>query len=208
MTGRMATSLWRAEQALILASKSEARCAMLVAAGLPVEIEPAAIDERAVERSAGTEDPQKVAILLAREKARAVASRHPGRCVVGADQTLALGSRRFSKPVDRAGARDQLAMLRGHTHALHSGVALVRDDKVLFEHGEVARLTMRDFSDSFLDAYLDAAGTSVTTSVGAYQLEKIGVQLFSRIEGDHFTILGLPLLALLAALREQGLLAG
>jgi septum formation protein len=208
MDDRIATSLWRGHQALVLASKSEARRAMLTAAGLPVEIAPANIDERAVERAAGTEDPQKVAILLAREKAMAVARQYPGRCVVGADQTLALGSRRFSKPVDRAGAREQLATLRGRTHALHSGVALVQDDKVLFEHAEVARLTMRDFSDPFLDAYLDAAGPSITASVGAYQLEKIGVQLFSRIEGDHFTILGLPLLALLAALRERGLLAG
>src|SRR5437868_3786362 len=113
-----------------------------------------------------------------------------------------LAERRFSKPADRAGARRQLAALRGQTHELHSAVALVRGSSVLFEHREVARLTMRSFSDEFLEAYLDAAGTAVTASVGGYQLEKVGIQLFERIEGDHFTILGLPVLPLLEFLRS------
>jgi septum formation protein len=127
--------------------------------------------------------------------------------VLGADQTLALGDRRFSKPVDRAAARAQLKVLCGQTHELHTAVAFVRDGTLLFEHRAVARLTMRAFSDDFLDAYLDVMGTAVSTSVGAYQLEKAGIQLFERIDGDHFVILGLPLLALLQYFREAGWLA-
>jgi len=127
--------------------------------------------------------------------------------VVGCDQTLALGERRFSKPADRAAARVQLLALRGKTHELHSAVCVCRNGGVTFGHVAVARLTMRDFSESFLDAYLDEAGAAVTTSVGAYQLECTGVHLFDRIEGDHFTILGLPLPALLEELRREKVLA-
>ena len=145
--------------------------------------------------------------MLARAKARAVAARLPGRLVLGADQTLALGERRFSKPADRAAAREQLSALAGRTHELHSAIALARGETILFEHREVARLTMRAFSGRFLDAYLDAVGDAVTASVGGYQLEKAGIQLFERIEGDHFVILGLPLLALLRHARDAGWLA-
>jgi septum formation protein len=127
--------------------------------------------------------------------------------VVGCDQTLALGERRFSKPADRGTARAQLLALRGKTHDLHSGVAVCRNGAVTFGHVAVARLTMRAFSESFLDAYLDEAGTAVTASVGAYQLERTGIHLFEKIEGDHFTILGLPLPALLAELRREKVLA-
>jgi septum formation protein len=199
--------LWLAEAPLVLASKSAVRHAMLKDAGLAVEIVPADIDERAIEQRAGLNDPGDVAALLAREKARATADRLPDRLVLGADQTLALGERRFSKPLDRAGARAQLEALSGRTHELHSAVALVRGGTVLFEHREVARLTMRALSGDFLDAYLDAMGTAVMTSVGGYQLEKAGIQLFERIDGDHFVILGLPLLALLRFLRHEGWLA-
>jgi septum formation protein len=181
-------------------------------AGIPVEIVPADIDERAIEHAAERRDAGEVAALLAREKARAIASRLPGRLVLGADQTLALGEgasgeRRFSKPIDRAGAREQLKMLGGRTHELHTAVALARDDTILHEHREVARLTMRAFSEDFLEAYLDAMGDAVTTSVGGYQLEKAGIQLFERIAGDHFVILGLPLLSLLQYFRRAGWLA-
>ena len=199
--------LWRAAQPLVLASKSAVRHAVLRNAGIAVEVVPADIDERAIERQVGTDDGGEVAALLAREKARTIATARPGRLVLGADQTLALGERRFSKPVDRAAARDQLKALRGRTHALTSAIALAQSDALVWQHREVARLTMRDFSDDFLDAYLDEVGTAVTSSVGGYQLEKTGIQLFERIEGDHFVILGLPLFALLQFLRRQGLLA-
>jgi septum formation protein len=199
--------LWLADRPLVLASKSAVRHAMLRDAGLVVEIAPADIDERAIEQRAATGDPGEVAALLAREKARAIANRLSGRLVLGADQTLALGDRRFSKPTDRAAAREQLKALRGQTHELHTAVALLRAGAVLFEHREVARLTMRAFSDDFLEAYLDAMGVAVTTSVGGYQLEKAGIQLLERIDGNHFVILGLPLLALLQFLRREGWLA-
>jgi septum formation protein len=192
---------WLADEPLVLASKSAIRHAILRDAGIPVAVEPADIDERAIEQRSAKEDAGELAAVLACEKARTVAARFPGRLVLGADQTLALGERRFSKSADRAGARRQLAALRGQTHELHSAVALVRGSSVLFEHREVARLTMRSFSDQFLEAYLDAAGAAVTASVGGYQLEKVGIQLFEHIQGDHFTILGLPLVPLLEYLR-------
>ena len=125
--------------------------------------------------------------------------------VVGADQTLALGAKLFSKPAGRVQAASQLRELAGKTHELHSAIAVVRDAKILFEHVSVARMTMRAISDAGIEKYLEAAGEAVTTSVGAYQLEGLGVHLFERIEGDHFTILGLPLLPLLGCLRRHGL---
>jgi septum formation protein len=199
--------LWLAAAPLVLASKSAARRALLEAAGVPAEVRAADIDERAIEAGAAAEEASAVAALLAVAKARAVAVRMPGRLVLGADQTLALGSRRFSKPGNRAVAADQLRALRGNTHALHSALALVRDGEIVFEHRDTARLTMRAFSDKFLEDYLDAAGSAVTASVGGYQLEGPGIQLFQRIEGDYFTILGLPLLPLLDFLRRDGRLA-
>lgn len=200
--------LWLAERPLLLASKSASRRSLLQGAGIPIEVRPADVDERGIEAKAGVTDPGVVAALLAREKAMAVAAQQPGRLVIGADQTLALGQRRFSKPADRAAAREQLKVLRGQSHALHSAVAIVRDGKALFEHCAVARLSMRAFTDEFLESYLDAAGDIVTASVGAYQVEGLGVQLFERIEGDHSTILGLPLLPVLEALRRAGALSG
>jgi septum formation protein len=199
--------LWLADQPLVLASKSAIRGAVLRAAGVPIEVHPADVDERAIEQGNTARDPGEVAALLAREKAAAVAARLSGRVVLGADQTLALGERRFSKPADRAVAREQLKSLRDRTHELHTAIALVREGTVLFEHREAARLTMRAFSDRFLEDYLDAAGPAVTASVGAYQLEQSGIQLFERVEGDHFVILGLPLLPLLRHLRQAGWLA-
>jgi septum formation protein len=198
---------WLIDKPLVLASKSAVRHALLRDAGIPVEVAPADIDERAIEQRADTGDAGDIAALLAREKARATATRLPGRLVLGADQTLALGARRFSKPPDLAAARDQLKALRGRTHELHTAIALLREGAVVFEHREVARLTMRAFSDAFLEGYLEVMGSAVTTSVGGYQLEKVGIQLFERIEGDHFVILGLPLLALLQYLRQSGCLA-
>ena len=199
--------LWRATHPLLLASRSAVRRAMLESAGIPVEVSIADLDERAVEARAGPCSPTEAAKLLARKKAQAVPTTRPGQLVLGADQTLALGTTRFTKPADTAAARDQLRELSGRTHELCSGLAVVRDGQVLFSHCEVARMTMRSLSDSFLDAYLAAAGPAVTTSVGGYQLEKLGIHLFERIEGDHFTILGLPLLPLLDFLRREGFVA-
>ena len=199
--------LWLADLLLVLASKSAIRGEILRAAGHAIEVCPADIDERTIEQGSAARDPGEIATLLAREKALAVAARLPGRVVLGADQTLALGERRFSKPTDRAAAREQLTLLRGQTHQLHTAIALVRDGVILFEHREAARLTMRVFSDRFLEHYLDAAGAAVTASVGGYQLEKTGIQLFERVDGDHFVILGLPLLPLLLHLRQAGWLA-
>jgi septum formation protein len=199
--------LWLSPNPLLLASKSSVRRALLEAAGVEVTIQPALIDERAIEAKAGALGPSDIARLLAREKACAVAANNPARIVLGADQTLALGERRFSKAMDRAGARAQLVALRGKSHVLHSAMALAQDGKLLFEHVDAARLTMRDFSDAFLDGYLHTVGDAALTSVGGYQLEGVGIQLFDKIEGDHSTILGLPLLPLLHWLREHGMLA-
>jgi septum formation protein len=200
--------LWLADEPLVLASRSESRRAVLAGAAIPVDILPADIDERAIEMQAGRKPAGEVALILARAKASAVAVQRPGRLVLGADQTLGLGDRLFAKPADLAGARAQLKSLRGTTHALHSAVVLVRDGGVVFEQCETARLSMRDFSDRFLEAYLEAAGPAVTASVGGYQVEGVGIQLFEHIDGDHFTILGLPLLQLLSCLRREGCLAG
>ena len=198
--------LWLAAKPLVLASQSKVRRSLIEAAGIPVEARPAHLDERAIEQGVQG-GPGEVALALAREKARTVAAMSGPGYVVGCDQTLALGERRFSKPADRAAARDQLMALRGRTHALHSAVAVCRNGSVTFAHVAVARLTMREFSEDFLAAYLDAAGASVSASVGAYQLEGSGIHLFEKIEGDHFTILGLPLLPLLQQLRDEGALA-
>jgi septum formation protein len=200
--------LWLSAQPLVLASKSDVRGKMLAAAGLRFEIRPAQIDERAAEAKANPPDAAAVARLLARAKANAVAALLPGRLVLGADQTLARGAKRFSKPAGGAEAAEQLRSLRGRTHELHSALALVRDGAVLFDCVDTARLTMRDFSDRFLDDYLAMAGNAAMASVGGYQLEGIGIHLFERVEGDYFTILGLPLLPLLAFLRESGLVDG
>lgn len=198
--------LWLGSEPLVLASASRVRQLLLRNAGIVVEVCPAAIDERAVEAASPSPDPGAVAALLAREKACAVERRHRGRLVLGGDQVLALRSRRLTKPVNRAAARAQLGALCGQTHELHSAVALVRDGAVLFEHVDVARLTMRSFTERFLDSYLDAVGNAATETVGAYQLEGPGVQLFDRLEGDYFTVLGLPLMPVLAFLRRQGCL--
>jgi septum formation protein len=200
--------LWLSEQPLVLASRSEARGKILAAAGLPFEVRPAELDERAVEGKLGPSDAVAAARLLARAKAETVAKTAPGRLVLGADQTLARGDRRFSKPTDRADAAEQLRALRGRTHELYSALTLMIDGDVLFSYVGIARLTMRDFNDLFLDDYLDMAGNHVLASVGGYQLEGIGIHLFERVEGDHFTILGLPLVPLLTFLREKKFIAG
>ena len=199
-------SLWRGKDSLILASQSRARQMLLANAGLTFETVPAEIDERAIQQASGLSAPADIAALLAREKSLFVSTRRSGRYVIGADQTLALGTRLFSKPASRGQAAEQLRALAGESHELYSAVAVARDGKILFEKVAIARMTMRPLIETEIDAYLDAAGAAVTSSVGAYQLEGLGVHLFDRIEGDHFTILGMPLLPLLAFLRSERLL--
>ena len=200
-------TLWRGKHPLVLASQSLTRQALLANAGIDFEALAADLDERAMQQASGLLAPGDIAALLAREKALSVSSRQPGKYVIGADQTLALGERLFSKPAGRPQAAEQLAALAGRSHELHSAVAVARDGKIVFEAVAIAGMTMRRLGEAEIDVYLDQAGEAVTSSVGAYQLEGLGVHLFERIEGDHFTILGLPLLQLLAFLRSERLLA-
>jgi len=200
-------TIWRGTQPLILASKSPARQALLHSAGIAFEVVPAELDERAIELASGLSGPGEIASLLAREKALAVSLQRRNRLVVGADQTLALGDQRFSKPAGRAEAAGQLQALGGRTHELHSAIVVACNGKPVFSDLSVARMTMRPLDEAAIMAYLDAAGEAVTTSVGGYQLEGLGVHLFERVEGDYFTVLGLPLLSLSGFLRGLRLLA-
>ena len=199
-------TIWRANKPLILASQSRARKMLLANAGLSFEVVPADIDERGLQQGSKLSGPGEIAKLLAREKAAWVSVRNAGHYVIGADQTLALGERLFNKPDGRAAAAEQLRALSGQTHELHSAIAVALDGEIAFETVTVARMTMRPLSGDEIRLYLDEAGEAVTTSVGAYQLEGLGVHLFERIEGDHFTILGLPLLPLLGFLRRERLI--
>ena len=200
-------TIWCGKTPLVLASQSRARQALLGNAGIEFEAIPANIDERAVQQSAALAGPGDIAAFLAREKALVVSMSEAETYVIGADQTLAVGDTLFTKPADRHQAAQQLRALAGRVHELHSAVAVARAGKILFETIAVARMTMRPLSEAQIATYLDEAGERVTSSVGAYQLEGLGVHLFERIEGDHFTILGLPLLPLLDFLRSQHLLA-
>lgn len=191
---------------IVLASGSATRRAMLDNAGVAFRVDTSPVDEAAVKAAmrAETDSPARVAEVLAELKATKVSGRYPGTIVIGADQMLDCDGVWFDKPENPAAARDQLAQLRGKTHRLTSSVVAVRDGQRLFHHTDSAKLTMRRFSDAFLDDYVKTAGDGVLSSVGAYQLEGRGAQLFMLVEGDHFTILGLPLLALLDFLRENG----
>jgi septum formation protein len=190
---------------LILASQSATRKALLEKARIGFYVRPAFIDERAVEGEARARgaDGAEVALELSRAKARAMAAIAPEALVIGCDQTLALGDTLLHKPKDMAAARAQLDLLRGHTHHLHAGIALVRGHDVVWEHVESAALTMRAFSEAERDEVLALEGEAVLDSVGAYRLEGPSIRLFDSIAGDYFAILGLPLLPLLAALRQH-----
>lgn len=191
---------------VVLASASQSRATVLRNAGVSIETKPADIDEESVKKSmqqAG-HSAADVASRLAELKALEISQHCPGQLVIGADQMLQCGGIWFDKPVDRDHARAHLQALRGRDHELFAAVCVVRDGECLWRHLESARMTMRPFSDEFMDAYLDAVGEDVCRSVGAYQLEGLGAQLFTRIEGDFFTILGLPLLAVLGFLSNHG----
>jgi septum formation protein len=202
------TELWRGSAPLILASKSAARQRLLAAAGVPFESHAAAINERAIEAPllASGAGAGAVALHLSRAKASQVSAERPGRLVTGADQTLCLKGQVLGKPADRAAAIAQLEAMSGRTHELYSACCIIRDNAILFETVSVARLSCRRLSPAFIAAFTALAGEALLASAGAYQLEGLGIHLFDTIEGDHATILGLPLLPLLKFLREEGIL--
>lgn len=201
----------RERMEIVLASGSKARRRMLEAAGLAFGVVPADIDEDAIEARMMAEDanvnPAEIAKALARAKAESVSNEHPGTLVVGSDQTLSLGSTLIGKSRTLDEARATLLRLRGREHELHSAVAIAMNGTVDWVHADSARLLMREFSEEFLVSYLERAGEGILGSVGAYEAEGLGVQLFERIEGDHFTIFGMPLLPLLCELRRRQAIA-
>jgi septum formation protein len=195
---------------LVLASASRARSAMLRAAGLDFETVASGLDEDAIKRLAedatSNIEAGDVALLLAQAKAVTVSQRVPDALVIGADQTLLLGQRLLDKPATTEAAREQLLLLRGHSHMLDTAVACAMAGEVIWATSERAHLTLRDFSAQALGRYLATAGDDATSSVGGYQIEGPAIQLFAAIEGDYFAILGLPLLALLQFLRDKGVI--
>jgi septum formation protein len=195
---------------IVLASGSRFRKAMLEAAGVDIDVVPADIDERAVEMPLeGTgASPEDVAQVLAEAKALDVSERKPGRLVLGCDQTLSLGDELFHKPKDMEDARRHVLKLSGRTHQLNSAAVLARNGQALWRDVGIARLTMRKLEPAFIGRHLARVGPMALNSVGAYQIEGEGIQLFEKIEGDHFTIVGLPLLAVLKELRAMGAIDG
>lgn len=187
---------------IVLASNSATRKAMLAGAGVAFEARGAAVDERAIEAELAGAPPGEVALALARAKALAVPAR--GALVLGGDSLVVAGGRRFDKPADRAEAAEHLRFFSGRAMMLHSAAALARDGEIMWQHGALATLHVRDLSDDFIAAYLDAEWPEVGQSVGVFRIEAMGVQLFERIDGDYFTILGMPLLPVLGALRQLG----
>ncbi len=203
------TALWTAPAPLLLASTSATRRALLESAGLAVDTEAPGVDERAIEASVEERalGPADLALHLAAEKALAVSRRRPDRLVLGADQVLDLGGVVAYKPGDRETARAQLRALSDRRHALHSAGALARGGGLVDSFVDTAHLAMRPLSDEAIETYLDLAGPEILKTVGVYQVEGLGIHLFDRVEGQHSTILGLPLLPLLASLRRLGVLA-
>ena len=204
MSERLTSPFWRESAPLILASKSAGRRQALLHSGIPFEAIAVDVDERAIESRLEGADADAIALTLARAKALAISAK--GRLVLGADQVASCEGKIFGKPANLREAEALLRFLSGRRHRLHSAIALMRDGAVIFETVGIAGLTMRDLSDAFIAAYLAAVGDNALTSAGAYQIEGLGAQLFSRVEGDHWTIMGLPLLALLEALRREGAL--
>lgn len=192
---------------LILASTSAARRQMFCNAGIELEVAASGVDETALKAGfSGT--PAELALALAGQKAAAVAQREPGAIVIGADQLLVCNDKIFDKPVNLAEAAAHLRTLSGQTHELVTAVSVMRGEDILWRYAESAHLTIRPLSEKFLSRYLAAEGSRILGCVGAYRLEGWGAQLFARVEGDYFTILGLPLLPLLGFLRSCGALAG
>lgn len=192
---------------IILASKSGSRRAMLDAAGVKYRAIPADIDERAVEASLEGASAADIAQSLAVAKAYGVASQNTGKLVLGSDSLVVACGKRFDKPTSRENAAEHLRFFSGKVMELHSGAALVRDDACVWSHSDCAKLHVRDLSDDFIESYLDAEWPQISYCAGAFRIEAMGVQLFERIEGDQFTVLGMPLIPVLGALRSEGVLA-
>ena len=195
---------------IVLASSSIHRRELLKNAGIDFTVDPCALDERAIEAPllhSGV-SPEDLAAILAEAKATDVSDRHPGEIVIGADQTLSLGDQVFHKPANMEEARRTLLKLSGRSHSLNSAVVLVEAGEVTWRHVSVATITLRELDPGFIGRYLAHAGQKAMTSVGAYQIEKEGIQLMESIEGDYFTIIGLPLLPLLKELRARGEIDG
>ena len=189
---------------LILASQSASRRAMLDAAGVSYRAVPADLDERALEAGLGAAEPERIALELAATKALAVSDQHPGALVLGSDSLVEVDGRRFDKPAGRDQAAEHLRAFSGREMRLHSAAALARDGEVLWRHAALARLSVRELSEAFIEDYLGHEWPEVSGCVGVFRIEARGVHLFERIDGDHFTVLGMPLLAVLGALREAG----
>ena len=189
---------------LVLASQSASRRAMLEAAGVAFEAVPAAVDERSLEAALGDAAPAEIALALAEAKALAVSALHPGQLVLGSDSLVEVQGQRFDKPASIDDAARHLRFFSGKAMRLHSAAALARDGTVVWRHAALAQLHMRPLSEAFIASYLAAEWPAVAGCVGVFRIEGLGVQLFDSIAGDHFTVLGMPLLAVLAALREQG----
>ena len=192
---------------LILASQSQSRRAMLDAAGVDYQAVPAALDERALEAGLTGAGAGEVALALAAAKALAVSTAHPGALVLGSDSLVEVAGRRFDKPANRAEAADHLRFFSGQTMRLHSAAALARDGQVLWTAGDIAVLNVRTLSEPFIEHYLAAEWPAIAGCVGVFRIEDRGVQLFESIAGSHFTVLGMPLLPVLGALRQHGALA-
>ncbi|AQR63285.1 septum formation inhibitor Maf [Brevundimonas sp. LM2] len=190
-----------------MASRSAARRAMLTGAGVPFTAQDAGVDEAAIKATLPGIDPAELALELARAKALAVSRHDPEAWVLGSDQTLDLEGTMVSKARNLPEARERLISMRGRTHHLNAAAALARDGAVVWSGVDTARMTLRRFSDAFLDAYLEAEGEDLLGSVGCYRLEGLGSQLFDRVEGDYFTVLGMPLWPVLAELRRAGVIA-
>jgi septum formation protein len=204
------SSLWRAEAPLVLGSGSATRRLLLEACGIPFRVIPPRVDERAIAAALLEQRslPSDIAVALAHAKAEAISRQNPDVLILAADQTLDHAGSLFMKPADRQAARSQLQRLRGTEHQLHSAAVLRQGDEVLWAGISSASLIMREFSDHFLDLYLDEMGDRALQTVGGYEIEGLGAHLFSEVVGDHATILGLPLLGLLHALRDLGKLEG
>ncbi|WP_404479541.1 Maf family protein [Novosphingobium sp. BL-52-GroH] len=192
---------------IVLASKSASRQAMLTAAGVPFRAQPAHVDERAIEATLGNAPPAEVALALARAKGEVVSRETSGELVLGSDSLVSCEGRRFDKPASREDAAAHLRFFSGKVMELHSAAALVRDGEVLWAQGALAQLHVAPLSDAFIERYLDAEWPEVAACVGVFRIEGRGVQLFERIEGDYFTILGMPLLKVQAGLRQLGVMA-